>query len=237
MPVFALALLAGACAGSPAARGKIGVTVEPIPSATPAAATTVTIGGNPATPIATPQSDLQPSGALRADPATATPGPDAPPTASPAPEADAPPAGASPAPAPLALDGSSPPTSGRWIDVDVTQLVVKLMDGTAVLRQIGPVAVGAAIDTGEYASTQTGLFHVYNKIEALQYDPPYNTYISHWVGFDPDKANGFHSLLQDKDGNVVNAATGRISNGCIRTAEPDAIYAFAEVGMPVWVHH
>ena len=95
---------------------------------------------------------------------------------------------------------------------------------------------GCEIDTGAYESTQTGTFHVYNKVEDLAYDPPYQTYISHWVGFDPDKDNGFHSFLKDKDGNVVDASTGRVSNGCIRTGAPDAIFAFAEIGMTVYVH-
>lgn len=129
-----------------------------------------------------------------------------------------------------------PPTEGRWIDVDVTNFVVRLMEGTAVVREIAPVAVGAQIDTGEYASTQTGLFHVYSKVEGLAYDPPYETYISDWVGFDADKANGFHSFLKDAKGEIVDASTGRVSNGCIRTGAPEAVFAFAEVGMPVWVH-
>jgi hypothetical protein len=126
--------------------------------------------------------------------------------------------------------------SGRWIDVDVTNYVVRLMDGETVLREVSPVAVGEQIDTGEYASTQTGLFHVYEKVAELAFDPPYNAYISHWVGFDADKANGFHSFLKDKDGNVVDARTGRVSNGCIRTGAPEEIFAFAEIGMPVYVH-
>lgn len=128
------------------------------------------------------------------------------------------------------------PTSGRWIDVDVTRFTVKLMDGKQVVREMGPVGVGAQIDTGAYESTQTGLFHVYNKIAGLTYDAPYDTYIDWWVGFDPDKANGFHSFLLDEKGNVAVAATGRISNGCIRTPEPKALFEFAEVGMPVFVH-
>ena len=140
-------------------------------------------------------------------------------------------------PEPLASDGSVAPTEGRWIDVDVTNFAVRLMDGVTVTREIAPVAVGEQVDTGEYASTQTGLFQVNSKIEDLAYDPPYDTYISHWVGFDPDKANGFHSFLKDANGTVVDARTGRISNGCIRTGEPDVVFAFAEVGMPVWVHH
>lgn len=128
------------------------------------------------------------------------------------------------------------PTSGKWIDVDVTRFTVKLMDGKEVLREVGPVGVGVQVDTGAYESTQTGLFHVYNKIAGLTYDAPYDTYIDWWVGFDPQKANGFHSFLLNDKGGVVNAATGRISNGCIRTPEPQAIFEFAEVGMAVFVH-
>jgi hypothetical protein len=110
------------------------------------------------------------------------------------------------------------------------------MDGQTVVEEIGPVGVGVAIDTGDYVSTQTGLFYVHNMIEGLAYDAPYDTYISHWIGFDPAKDNGFHSFLKDADGNVVDASTGRVSNGCIRTPNVERVFAYAEIGMPVWVH-
>jgi lipoprotein-anchoring transpeptidase ErfK/SrfK len=138
-----------------------------------------------------------------------------------------------PTPAP---NSSEAPTAGRWIDVDVTRLEVQLMEGNRVIRTIGPVAVGEQVDTGEYESTQTGLFYVHVKTPDLTYDAPYDTYISHWVGFDPDKDNGFHSLLKDAGGNVVDASTGRVSNGCIRSGDVEAIFEFAEIGMPVLVH-
>ena len=131
---------------------------------------------------------------------------------------------------------SATPIDGRWIDVDVTKFVVRLMDGETVVRTIQPVAVGAEVDTGNFASTQTGLFHVYNKIAGLQYDAPYDLYISDWVGFDIDKQNGFHSFLKDKDGKDTVTTTGRISNGCIRTAAAADIFAYADIGMPVLVH-
>lgn len=159
------------------------------------------------------------------------------PTTAPSPQATTTPARVEGTPAAKATPRApAAPTAGRWIDVDVTRFTVKLMDGKQVVREIGPVGVGAQIDTGAYESTQTGLFHVYNKIEGLTYDAPYDTYIDWWVGFDPAKANGFHSFLLDAKGNVVTATTGRISNGCIRTPEPKALFEFAEVGMPVFVH-
>ncbi len=128
------------------------------------------------------------------------------------------------------------PSTGKWIDVDVTRYRVQLMNGTSIVQTIEPVAVGAQINTGAYESTQTGLFHVYNKIGGLQYDPPYSTYIRDWVGFDQAKANGFHSFLVDQSGTVTDGRTGRISNGCIRTADATAIFNYSEIGMPVYVH-
>jgi hypothetical protein len=141
--------------------------------------------------------------------------------------------GATPAPVPTT---AVVPTTGRWIDVDLTDYAVRLMEGTTIIKLIRPVGVGQQIDTGAYESTQTGLFHVYDKRQELQYDAPYKTYISDWVGFDPVRANGFHSFLKDEKGQVVDASTGRISNGCIRTGESSLLYDFAQIGMPVLVH-
>ena len=133
---------------------------------------------------------------------------------------DDPPRKQQPAPADdgAAADAPPPTPSRRWRPTAAARrrgpldrrrrddFAVRLMDGAAVTREIAPVGVGEQVDTGEYASTQTGLFYVNSKIEDLAYDPPYDTYISHWVGFDPDKANGFHSFLKDANGNVVDAA-------------------------------
>jgi hypothetical protein len=138
-------------------------------------------------------------------------------------------------PTPLSSKACAP-AQGRWIEVDVTTFYVRLMDGTKVVQEVAPVAVGREVDTGAYESTQTGCFSVYVKTAGLTYDAPYKTYIDWWVGFDPAKDNGFHSFLLDAKGNVVDGSTGRISNGCIRTGQAEAVFKFAEVGMPVWVH-
>lgn len=218
----AIAATAFACGGDSQAerlRAPSGVTVEARSSPTPSAP----VGGKPAAPRATATAEARPT----EEPAVVAPQVSDLPTQAPAP----PTAAVEPTVAP-----TGPPTSGRWIEVDVTAFVVRLMDGGTVLQEIAPVGVGEQIDTGEYLSTQTGLFYVYNKAEALVYDAPYDTYISHWVGFDPAKDNGFHSLLKDASGAVVDASTGRVSNGCIRTGAAEALFAFAEIGMPVWVH-
>ncbi len=238
----ALALFAASCGGGAGAGPQ--VTIEPLASVTPPGATA--FGGKPAAPPAAAATDPARQESA-AETATAAPARQEPPSAASteAPASGAPASSTAETPASHAPVSSTaeasptpalPPSSGRWIDVDVARFEVRLMDGATVLQKITPVAVGVQIDTGEYASTQTGLFHVYNKIADLAYDPPYGTYISDWVGFDPAKANGFHSFLKDQTGKVVDAATGRVSNGCIRTGAERAIYAFAEIGMPVFVH-
>lgn len=216
LSIFALAL-AAACGGDGAPPPPAKVTIEALTPASSAPSAVPTGGKGAAPPSATPGGDVQAASA-----ATATP------------PAEATPAGAEPTA--TAAPGPQAPATGRWIEVDVTSFTVRLMDGETVVREIAPVGVGEQIDTGAYLSTQTGLFHVNSKNEALVYDAPYKTYISHWVGFDPARDNGFHSFLKDADGSVVDASTGRVSNGCIRTGEAEAIFAFAEIGMPVWVH-
>jgi lipoprotein-anchoring transpeptidase ErfK/SrfK len=144
-----------------------------------------------------------------------------------------------PSPAPTPVPDTKPtgaPALGRWIEVDVTRYVVRLMDGSRTIREIGPVGVGREVDTGRFESTQTGVFKVYEKRAERTYDAPYDTYIAWWVGFDPEKFNGFHSFLLDAQGKVADASTGHISNGCIRTGDAQAVYEFSELGMPVWVH-
>jgi len=228
------ALLASAAMCSDRDRPSIGVTVEPITPTT--IRPSVRIGGKPAAPAAAGEAGAAPAPTPEFHAASASDGGEAD-GGDAADDGAAPfPATAEATPTPYAADGSGPPLEGRWIDVDVRAFRVRLMDGGSVMREIAPVAVGVEVDTGVFASTQTGLFHVYNKVEDLAYDPPYNTWISHWVGFDVDRQNGFHSFLKDEAGNVVDPATGRVSNGCIRTGDAEAVYAFAEIGMPVWVH-
>ena len=203
------------------------LTIEPL-TATP-------------TPVARAGKQAAPPAAVATATAVPAPEPTDPPAESGDADVPAPPPAPSPTPGPPTATPeptatAGPPSTGRWIDVDVTSFAVRLMDGTSVVQEIGPVGVGVQIDTGVYESTQTGLFRVHTKIPDLTYDAPYNTYISHWVGFDSARDNGFHSFLKDAQGNVVDASTGRVSNGCIRVGEIEAVFAYAEIGMPVYVH-
>jgi hypothetical protein len=219
--LMALCVILGvACGGGDTnPRTITNVTIEPLGSATPRALEATSKGGQPTRTPTVPPVATGEDAATETDESEAA-------TAIPA----------NPRATSTTAPSGGAPTAGRWIDVDVTTYAVRLMDGESVVREIAPVGVGVAIDTGDYISTQTGLFYVHNKSEPLVYDAPFDTYISHWVGFDADKDNGFHSFLKDETGAVVDASTGRVSNGCIRTGEPDAVFAYAEIGMPVLVH-
>ncbi len=228
-----LAALSAACGGSSPRLPAFGVTVAPIatgsaPAGHNASAQLAQIGGKPAARPPSSRTSIQEDAATPSDDSANADSTDSGTEAA---------SDLTPTPAtPSASDGSHAPDAGRWIDVNVSTFVVRLMDGKSTRRDIKPVAVGTQVDTGDFASTQTGLFHVYDKIPDLVYDPPYDTYISHWVGFDLDKANGFHSFLKDKDGKVADSTTGRVSNGCIRTGDAEIIFLYADIGMPVWVH-
>ena len=63
-------------------------------------------------------------------------------------------------------------------------------------------------------------------------------YITDWVGFDPDRFNGFHSWSMDENGNVLPWGDGA-TGGCV-ALEPSGrrtkSYDFAYEGMRVEVH-
>jgi lipoprotein-anchoring transpeptidase ErfK/SrfK len=65
-----------------------------------------------------------------------------------------------------------------------------------------------------------------------------NVYMTEFVGFDPDRHNGFHSPIRDASGALLpsqNATT----LGCVRLEEQAAkqLYAFAFIGMRVEIHN
>ena len=126
----------------------------------------------------------------------------------------------------------------RWINVNLTDSTTRLVEGRKILREI-PSAYGYGKygSDSDYFSTAPGLYRVYVKYEGLQHDNEYTGfYFRGWVGFDPSRANGFHSFLLDDKGKVVDSRVGPVSHGCVRTEDWKAVYDFAQIGMPVVVH-
>lgn len=125
------------------------------------------------------------------------------------------------------------PAAERWIEVDLTQQVVRLYEGANLLGEY-PVATGRGDRPATL--TYTGTFTVYAKHQPLTYLPDFDVYISDWVGFDREHAIGFHSLPKDKYGRILDGRLGQpVSHGCVRVGNSAAVYNFAQIGMRVVV--
>jgi lipoprotein-anchoring transpeptidase ErfK/SrfK len=126
------------------------------------------------------------------------------------------------------------PTPERWIEVDLARQRVRLHAGEDVTAEY--LAATGRADTPS-TLTYTGTFTVHTKIKALTYLPEFDVYVSDWVGFDPEHAIGFHSLPQNRHGQVVESQLGvPVSHGCVRVSNAAGVYDFAQIGMRVVVH-
>jgi hypothetical protein len=124
----------------------------------------------------------------------------------------------------------------RWIDVDRSTVAVTLYDGGAVVATYWAALGWDTSDYGYYA-TAIGTYSIYSMDASLVWSEPGQVYFTHWIGFDPERANGFHSWSMDEEGNVIPGGDGP-TGGCV-ALEPSAaaeVYAFAEIGMRVEVH-
>lgn len=124
----------------------------------------------------------------------------------------------------------------HWIDVNRSTGAVSLMIGDqAQATFYGSMGFDQSSD-GFY-STAIGTYHVFSIYLPLSYTPFAKAYISGWVGFDPDRQNGFHSYTKDANGNIVPGGSGA-TGGCVALApgDIDQLDAFATIGMRVSIH-
>ncbi len=125
----------------------------------------------------------------------------------------------------------------RWIEIDRATATVTLHEGgTSIASFSGRIGRDPSPD-GFY-STAVGTFHVYSLNKGLAPTPfADDTWLTDWVGFDPDRKNGIHSPVRDADG-VEKASQNPTTLGCVRlNAEAAvAVFDFAEIGMRVEVH-
>ncbi|MDQ3540133.1 MAG: SH3 domain-containing protein [Chloroflexota bacterium] len=136
-----------------------------------------------------------------------------------------------------AAPAAAAPEVEHWIDVNRTTGLVTLFKGdTAVAQYWGSMGYDRS-DSGFY-STAVGSFRVYRVHQPLHYTDYADAYITDWVGFDPERFNGFHSWTRDANGNVLPNGAG-LTAGCVGL-EPSAaraVYDFSYVGMRVEVHN
>ncbi|HEV2127008.1 MAG TPA: L,D-transpeptidase [Thermomicrobiales bacterium] len=131
--------------------------------------------------------------------------------------------------------GSGSPGGERWIDVDRSNGAVRLYEGNTVLYTFwGSLSRSQGED---FYATATGTYYVYTKHLPLVYTPYADNYFTHWVGFDPERRNGFHSYVKYADGSL-HPNGGGYTAGCVAIppGDIDILYNFAYMGMRVVVH-
>jgi hypothetical protein len=125
----------------------------------------------------------------------------------------------------------------HWIDVDRSTAQVTLYIGTDA-QTVYSSKIGEDPSTDGFYATALGTFHVYSMIPNLAPTSFYDGgYLTDWVGFDPDRFNGFHSPVRDATGEPFPRQND-FTKGCVRLTEEDAraVFAFAELGMRIEVH-
>lgn len=125
----------------------------------------------------------------------------------------------------------------RWVDVNRTTGTVTLYEGERVVAEFEALVGKDASPDGFY-STAVGTFRVHMKRAELTETPfADGVYLTHFVGFDWERSNGFHSPTKDAQGNVIQTG-GTATLGCVRLGDEEArlLFDFAFVGMRVEVH-
>ena len=120
-----------------------------------------------------------------------------------------------------------------------------LSNGLPVLLKeshVAPVASfwGAMSGDGSadgFFATAVGTYYVYEKTEGLSWTDYGGGFITHWVGFDSSRANGFHSFLLDENGWAVPGGDGP-TGGCVALGAgmAEQLYWFVDYGTRVEVH-
>lgn len=131
---------------------------------------------------------------------------------------------------------AAPAQPERWIDVNRSTGMVSLMVGDSVQAQFW-ASMGWDTSADGFYATAVGTYRIYGFDGSLHYTPFADNYITHWVAFDPERFNGFHSYTKDANGNVVPNGGG-LTGGCVALAPGDieVLWDFAEMGMRVEVH-
>lgn len=132
---------------------------------------------------------------------------------------------------------NEPQPGEHWIEVDRTSRTVTLHNGEIMVAQFDAL-IGKDLSPDGYYSTAVGTHYVHVKEKSLAETPfAEGVFLTDFVGFDPERSNGFHSPTRDEFGNVV-VTGGTQTLGCVRLSEENAkmLFDFAYIGMRVEVH-
>lgn len=132
--------------------------------------------------------------------------------------------------------GGSDSGGERWVDVNRSTRMVTLYEGNTVIDSYG-ASFGWDNSSYGFYSSAIGTYYVYTKYADLSWTDWGQVYIKYWVGYDPERYNGFHSYSLDAYGNVLpngNGATG----GCVSIPlwAAEILYDFVSIGSRIEVH-
>lgn len=125
----------------------------------------------------------------------------------------------------------------RWIEVDRGSVTVTLHEGNRVVATFTG-SVGADRSDEGYYATAPGTYHVYSMTKDLTWTPfAEDGYLTDWVGFDPERNNGFHSPIRDASG-AEKPVQSPTTKGCVRldAGAAEEVFAFSYIGMRVEIH-
>ncbi|HEV2108690.1 MAG TPA: L,D-transpeptidase family protein [Thermomicrobiales bacterium] len=127
--------------------------------------------------------------------------------------------------------------SNRWIDVDRSSGLVTLYENNVAIYTVWGAMGWEQSEDGFYA-TANGTYYVHAKEAGLTWTPWGRAYVTHYVEFDANRRNGFHSYSLDQNGHLLADGGNGPTGGCIAIA-PWAIqqvYDFAVSGTRVEIH-
>ena len=124
----------------------------------------------------------------------------------------------------------------HWIQINGATGQVDLMVGNSVQATYWG-SVGYDTSSDGFYSTANGTFYVYAMYQPLGYTKWADAYITHWIGYDSYRSNGFHSYSKDASGNVLPNGAGK-TGGCVAlpAGAIQAVWDFAYIGMRVVVY-
>ncbi len=130
----------------------------------------------------------------------------------------------------------APPQVGAtqsWIEVDLARQVVRLRLGQEMLAEY-PASSGVAISPETV--TKPGIYGVQHLIKGPIENVP-GVFVSDILIYDVLNGAGIHSLPMDEGGRVLDSTLGiPASAGCVRVGQAAAVFAFARLGMVIWIH-
>jgi hypothetical protein len=136
----------------------------------------------------------------------------------------------------LNFDGPVATGGERWVDVNRSTQTVTLYEGDQPVASYW-AAMGVDSSDDGFFATAVGTYYVYDLHADRSWTDWGGAWVEDWVGFDPNRLNGFHSFSMDANGQLIPGGDGP-TGGCVALA-PDAaaqIFSFVAIGTRVEVH-